>query len=105
MRRSLQEQEETKMLKLLYSRRKCSYIRFNWRELELTKKVKPIVVSMGNYAASGGYYIACNANTILPKITHYRFYRCFGILPNFSELTNKIGIHTQQVKTHENSAP
>jgi protease-4 len=58
MRRSLQE--ETKMLKLLYfvltARRKCSYIRFG--ELELTKKVKPIVVSMGNYAASGGYYIA-----------------------------------------------
>jgi hypothetical protein len=65
-------QEETKMLKLLYfvltARRKCSYIRFNWRELELTKKIKPIVVSMGD-AASGGYYIACNANTILPKIT------------------------------------
>jgi protease-4 len=38
-----------------------------WREIELTK-VKPIVVSMGNYAASGGYYIACNANTILLKI-------------------------------------
>jgi protease-4 len=36
------------------------------REIELTKKTKPIVVSMGNYAASG-YYIACNANTILPK--------------------------------------
>jgi protease-4 len=37
-----------------------------WRELELTKS-KAIVVSMGNYAASGGYYIACNANTIFAQ--------------------------------------
>jgi protease-4 len=70
------------------------------RELELTKKVKPIVVSMGNYAASGGYYIACNAILFCPNhtITGSMFLNI-----NFSELTNKIGIHTQQVKTHENS--
>jgi protease-4 len=65
--------------------------------VELTKKSKPIVVSMGNYAASGGY-IACNANTIFLHKHYYRFYRCFGILPNFSQLTTKLGIHTQQVK-------
>jgi protease-4 len=35
-----------------------------WREIELTKKIKPVVVSMGNLAASGGYYIACNADVI-----------------------------------------
>jgi protease-4 len=39
-----------------------------WRD-RIDQKTKPIVVSMGNYAASGGYYIACNANTILPKQT------------------------------------
>lgn len=76
-----------------------------WREVELTKKVKPIVVSMGNYAASGGYYIACNANTIFAENnTITGSIGVFGILPNFSKLTTKIGINAQQVKTHENSA-
>jgi protease-4 len=52
----------------------------------IDQKTKPIVVSMGNYAASGGYYIACNANfaeanTITGSIS-------FGILPNFTPLAN-----------------
>src|SRR5690606_6640549 len=38
-----------------------------WREIELTKKVKPVIVSMGDVAASGGYYIACNANRIFAE--------------------------------------
>ena len=76
-----------------------------WREIELTKKVKPVVVSMGNYAASGGYYIACNANTIFAeKNTITGSIGVFGILPNFTQLTTKIGLHSEQVKTHENSA-
>ena len=76
-----------------------------WREVELTKKVKPVVVSMGNYAASGGYYIACNANTIFAENnTITGSIGVFGILPNFSQLTKKIGINVEQVKTHENSA-
>lgn len=75
-----------------------------WREIELTKKVKPVVVSMGNYAASGGYYIACNANKIFAENnTITGSIGVFGILPNFSGLTNKMGIHSEQVKTHENS--
>ena len=75
-----------------------------WREIELTKKVKPVVVSMGNYAASGGYYIACNATKIFAENnTITGSIGVFGILPNFSGLTNKIGIHSEQVKTHENS--
>ncbi len=76
-----------------------------WREIELTKKVKPIVVSMGNYAASGGYYIACNANTIFAENnTITGSIGVFGVLPNFTQLTTKIGIHTEQVKTNENAA-
>ena len=76
-----------------------------WREIELTKKVKPVVVSMGNYAASGGYYIACNANKIFAeKNTITGSIGVFGILPNFTQLATKIGIHTEQVKTNENAA-
>ena len=76
-----------------------------WREVELTKKIKPVVVSMGNYAASGGYYIACNANTIFAqRNTITGSIGVFGILPNFSQLTKKIGINIEQVKTHENAA-
>jgi protease-4 len=76
-----------------------------WREIELTKKVKPVVVSMGNYAASGGYYIACNANKIFAENnTITGSIGVFGILPNFTQLATKIGLHSEQVKTHENSA-
>jgi protease-4 len=76
-----------------------------WREIELTKKVKPVVVSMGNYAASGGYYIACNANKIFAeKSTITGSIGVFGILPNFTQLATKMGIHTQQLKTNENAA-
>jgi protease-4 len=111
MRRSLQEARRNKDVKAIVLRidspgGSALTSDLIWRELELTKKVKPIVVSMGNYAASGGYYIACNANTIFAQNnTITGSIGVFGILPNFSELTNKIGIHTQQVKTHENSAP
>jgi len=76
-----------------------------WREIELTKKVKPVVVSMGNYAASGGYYIACNANKIFAESnTITGSIGVFGILPNFTQLATKIGIHTEQVKTNENAS-
>ncbi|WP_304198127.1 signal peptide peptidase SppA [Flavobacterium alvei] len=76
-----------------------------WREIELTKKVKPVVVSMGNYAASGGYYIACNANKIFAENnTITGSIGVFGILPNFTQLATKIGIHTEQVKTNENAS-
>jgi protease-4 len=60
-----------------------------WREIELTKKVKPIVVSMGNYAASGGYYIACNANKIFAEEnTITGSIGVFGILPNFTQINH-----------------
>ena len=63
------------------------------------------MVSMGNYAASGGYYIACNANKIFAeKNTITGSIGVFGILPNFTQLATKIGIHTEQVKTNENAS-
>jgi len=76
-----------------------------WREIELTKKTKPVVVSMGNLAASGGYYIACNANKIFAENnTITGSIGVFGMLPNFSGLTSKMGIHAEQVSTHSNAA-
>jgi len=76
-----------------------------WREIELTKKVKPVVVSMGNYAASGGYYIACNADQIFAEeSTITGSIGVFGLLPNFTQLSSRIGINVEQVKTHENAA-
>lgn len=76
-----------------------------WREIELTKKVKPVIVSMGTYAASGGYYIACNANKIFAEPTTITgSIGVFGTLPNFTQAANKFGINTVQVKTHENAS-
>ena len=76
-----------------------------WREIELTKKVKPVVVSMGNFAASGGYYIACNGNRIFAEAnTITGSIGVFGMLPNFAPLAGKIGINTEQVSTHANAA-
>lgn len=73
-----------------------------WREMVLAKKAKPVVVSMGNVAASGGYYIACAAdkiyaypNTITGSIG------VFGIIPNMKEMFSKnLGITFDQVKTN-----
>ena len=76
-----------------------------WRELELTKQVKPIVVSMGNYAASGGYYISCNATQIFAEAsTITGSIGVFGLLPNFTEAANKIGLNVEQIKTHQNAS-
>ncbi|RYJ41226.1 signal peptide peptidase SppA [Flavobacterium beibuense] len=76
-----------------------------WREIELTKQVKPVVVSMGNYAASGGYYISCGANRIFAESgTITGSIGVFGMLPNLSQLSNNLGIHTEKVSTHDNSA-
>ncbi len=110
MRRSLKEAREDKEVKAIVLRINSpggSALTSDliWREIELTKKVKPVVVSMGNYAASGGYYIACNANKIFAENnTITGSIGVFGILPNFTQLATKIGLHSEQVKTHENAA-
>lgn len=76
-----------------------------WREIELTKKVKPVVVSMGNYAASGGYYIACNSDYIFAEpSTITGSIGVFGMLPNMTQLGKNIGINAEQVKTHKNAS-
>ena len=109
MRRSLQEARKDKDIKAIVLRvdspgGSALTSDLIWREIELTKKVKPVVVSMGNYAASGGYYIACNANTIFAeRNTITGSIGVFGVLPNLSQLTTKIGINTEQVMTNENA--
>lgn len=72
-----------------------------WREVELTKKVKPIVVSMGDYAASGGYYIAAAADSIFAeKSTLTGSIGVFGLIPNMKGLlNNKLGVKFEEVKT------
>jgi protease-4 len=75
-----------------------------WRELEILKKEKPLVVSMGNLAASGGYYIACNADVIYAEPTTITgSIGVFGTIPNFSELAGNMGINAEQVATNKNS--
>ncbi|MFT4642473.1 MAG: protease-4 [Candidatus Azotimanducaceae bacterium] len=75
-----------------------------WRELELLKQEKTLVVSMGNYAASGGYYIACNADKIFAEPTTITgSIGVFGTIPNFSGLAKNIGINAEQVSTNKNS--
>lgn len=76
-----------------------------WREIELTKKVKPVIVSMGDVAASGGYYIACNANKIFAEPgTITGSIGVFGMVPNFKKVADKFGVNAEAVKTHENAA-
>ena len=75
-----------------------------WRELELAKKEKPLVVSMGNLAASGGYYIACNANKIYAEPTTITgSIGVYGLIPNVYKFSENIGINAEQVST--NKAP
>ena len=73
-----------------------------WYAISQLKKEKPVVVSMGDYAASGGYYIACNADTIVAEPTTLTgSIGIFGMVPNGKELTDKIGIHFDVVKTNQ----
>ncbi|WP_411275662.1 signal peptide peptidase SppA [Daejeonella sp.] len=72
-----------------------------WREIALTKKVKPVIVSMGDVAASGGYYIACAADSIFAQPnTITGSIGVFGIIPNMQNFFNeKLGITFDGVKT------
>ncbi|MBD1426407.1 signal peptide peptidase SppA [Sphingobacterium arenae] len=71
------------------------------REVALTKKAKPIIVSMGDYAASGGYYISTMADSIFAeKETLTGSIGVFGLIPNLQGLlNNKLGIRVDEVKT------
>ena len=76
-----------------------------WREINLAKQKKKIVVSMGDYAASGGYYIACNADRIFANnSTLTGSIGVFGIVPNTKKFLNeKLGIYIETVNTHKHS--
>ena len=74
-----------------------------WREVTLLKEKKPVIVSMGDYAASGGYYISCAADWIVAQPTTLTgSIGIFGRIPNAEKLLNdKLGIHFDGVKTNK----
>jgi protease-4 len=74
-----------------------------WREIVLAKAVKPVVVSMGDVAASGGYYISCAADSIFAQPnTITGSIGVFGVLMNAKKLVNnKLGITVDTVKTNK----
>jgi protease IV len=76
-----------------------------WREVTLAKKVKPVIVSMGDVAASGGYYISCAANYIFADPnTITGSIGVFGLMPNAQKLfSDKLGIHIDTVNTNKHS--
>ncbi|HBE40581.1 MAG TPA: signal peptide peptidase SppA, partial [Bacteroidales bacterium] len=76
-----------------------------WRELDLAAKVKPVIISMGNYAASGGYYISAPGTRIYADPTSISgSIGVFGLIPNTGKLMEqKLGITTETVRTNENS--
>lgn len=75
-----------------------------WREVKLASATKPVVVSMGTYAASGGYYISCAANYIFADAsTLTGSIGVFGMFPYFDKTSEKIGVTTDIV--HSNKAP
>tara|TARA_X000001036_G_scaffold308834_1_gene287521 strand:- start:121 stop:1875 length:1755 start_codon:yes stop_codon:yes gene_type:complete len=73
-----------------------------WRETTLAQKEKPLVVSMGDYAASGGYYIACAADTIIANPTTLTgSIGVFGMIPNMQNFyKSNFGITVDTVKTN-----
>ena len=77
-----------------------------WRSVTQLKAKKPVVVSMGGYAASGGYYISCGANYIYSEPTTITgSIGIFGMFPDFSGLlTEKLGVKFDEVKTNKHAA-
>ncbi len=72
-----------------------------WRELQLTRKEKPVVVSLSDIAASGGYYLAVGGDKILAEpSTITGSIGVFATVPNISGLSDKVGINAEQVGTH-----
>lgn len=76
-----------------------------WRELALTQDVKPVIVSMGDVAASGGYWISCASQKILANPTTLTgSIGVFGVIPDFGKfMENELGITYDNVQTNENS--
>ena len=76
-----------------------------WNAMKKLKAKKPVVVSMGGMAASGGYYISCESNWIVAEPTTLTgSIGIFGMFPDVSELlTNKLGVKFDDVKTNKNA--
>ena len=76
-----------------------------WREIDLTARKKPVVISMGNYAASGGYYISAPGTKIYADpMTISGSIGVFGMIPNAGKLLeDKLGLKTEVVNTNNNS--
>jgi protease IV len=76
-----------------------------WRELDLAVRVKPLVISMGNYAASGGYFISAPGTKIYADpMTISGSIGAFGLIPNAGKLLqDKLGLTTEIVNTNKNS--
>lgn len=73
-----------------------------WKAITDLKKEKPVVVSMGDLAASGGYYISCNASKIVAQPTTITgSIGIFGLFPNMQGTMNKLGLNFDVVKTHK----
>lgn len=73
-----------------------------WHAVKELKAEKPVIVSMGDYAASGGYYISCVADSIIAEPTTLTgSIGIFGMVPNTKELTDKIGLTYDVVKTNQ----
>lgn len=72
-----------------------------WHAVSQLKQEKPVIVSMGDYAASGGYYIACNADTIVAQPTTLTgSIGIFGMMPDMEGLARKVGVSFDVVKTN-----
>lgn len=75
-----------------------------WYAVNTLKEKKPVIVSMGDYAASGGYYISCAADYIVAEPTTLTgSIGIFGMIPNIKGLTDKVGITFDVVKTNKYS--
>lgn len=73
-----------------------------WHAVKELKANKPVIVSMGDYAASGGYYISCAADSIIAEPTTLTgSIGIFGMIPNVKGLTEKIGLTFDVVKTNK----
>ena len=73
-----------------------------WYAISQLKEKKPVIVSMGDFAASGGYYISCNADTIVAEPTTLTgSIGIFGIVPNFESVAKKVGVTIDTEKTND----
>ena len=75
-----------------------------WREVSLTNEVKKVIVSMGDYAASGGYYVSSPAHKIFAdQTTLTGSIGVFGVLPYTKEMLGKIGVEVDEIGTHDHA--